>query len=67
VETFIVRIWTPAPELAREITSPELKGDVEHVRTKARSRFRSTSDLVEILSAVARSADGPGAERFKGT
>ena len=67
METFIVRVWKPSPELAHEISSPELKGDVQHARSKTRSPFRSTSDLVEILSAVARSADGASAEHFKET
>jgi hypothetical protein len=67
VETFIVRVWTPSPELAHEISSPELKGDVEHVRSRKRSHFRSTSDLVDILRAHAGRADGATNERFKGT
>jgi hypothetical protein len=63
VETFIVRVWTPSPDLAHEISSPELHGDVEHVRSKRRARFRTTNDLVELLRALAERADEASAER----
>jgi hypothetical protein len=66
VETFIVRVWTPSPELAHEVSSSELRGDVEHVGSRKRSHFCSTSDLVEILRAAAKPADGRTAEGFKG-
>jgi hypothetical protein len=49
VETFIVRVWTPAPKLAAEISSRELRGNVEHLPSKQQLTFRSTDDLIEIL------------------
>jgi hypothetical protein len=66
VETFIVRVWTPSAKLAHEVTSPELHGDVEHVRSRKRSHFHSTSELVELLRAVARPTEHASAERLKG-
>jgi hypothetical protein len=67
VETFIVRVWTPSPELAHEVTSPELHGDVEHVRSRTRLHFHSTNELVELLRAVARPTERGSAERLKRT
>jgi hypothetical protein len=64
VETFIVRVWTPSPALAHEVSSPELHGDVEHVRSRQRTQFRCASDLVEILRAVVEPAGAPSQERF---
>ena len=49
METFIVRVWAPSPELAAEVTSRELHGNVEHVSSKQKLPFRSTDDLIEIL------------------
>jgi hypothetical protein len=61
VETFIVRVWAPSPELAAEISSRELHGNVEHVSSKQQLSFRSTDDLIEILRCppgdAARSLD----------
>jgi hypothetical protein len=51
METFVVRIWTPSPELAREASAAVLRGTVEHVGTKAQTQFRTGSDLLEILTA----------------
>ena len=66
METFIVRVWTPSPELAHEVSSTELHGDVEQVRSRRRWQFRSTSDLVEILRAVASPAERDRAKGLKG-
>jgi hypothetical protein len=61
VETFIVRVWTPSPELAREISSSELHGNVEHVASKRQLPFRSTDDLLENLRRTP--GEAPEAER----
>jgi hypothetical protein len=49
VETFIVRLWTPSPELADEIPVGELHGSVEHLGSKDSRRFRNGDDLLDIL------------------
>ena len=53
METFIVRLWAPAPELAEEISPGELHGSVEHVGSKDTRRFRNGDDLLEILTSHA--------------
>lgn len=63
VETFIVRIWTPSPDLAAEITTPELHGNVEHVRSKRSNRFRTSEDLVEFLRVALEPADDSSQDR----
>lgn len=60
METFIVRLWAPAPELAQEISPSELHGSVERVGWKDARRFRNGDDLLEILKAA---LDPPGQER----
>jgi hypothetical protein len=52
VETFIVRLWTPSPELADEIAADELHGSVEHVRSRESSPFRNGDDLLELLKVA---------------
>jgi hypothetical protein len=59
VETFIVRVWTPSPDLADEIPTPELHGNVEHVGTRRSSAFRTSEELVELLKAVLEPGDDP--------
>ena len=53
METFIVRLWAPAPDLAEEISPGELHGSVEHVGSKDSRRFRNGDDLLEILTSHA--------------
>jgi hypothetical protein len=50
VETFVIRIWTPAerdddPECSR------LRGLVEHVGSAERDAFRSADELLAFLKA----------------
>jgi hypothetical protein len=49
VETFIVRLWAPAPELAEEISPGELHGSVDHLRGRESYRFQTGDGLLEIL------------------
>lgn len=67
METFIVRVWTPSQDLAHEISSSELHGSVEHIGSKDPVPFQNAGDLLEILSAVLRTAPEEDAERFKPT
>lgn len=59
METFIVRVWTPSPELGGEVASDELRGVVERVGSKEQLQFGSASDLLDIMSsAVQAGAQG---------
>ncbi len=49
METFIVRLWAPSPDLAEEISPGELHGSVEHVGSKDSRRFKNGDGLLEIL------------------
>lgn len=53
METFIVRLWAPAPDLAEEISPDELHGSVEHVGSKDTRRFQDGDDLLGILTSHA--------------
>ncbi len=53
METFIVRLWAPAPDLAQEISPGGLQGSVEHVGSKDTRRFENGPDLLEILTSLA--------------
>jgi hypothetical protein len=53
VETFIVRVWTPSPELAHEIPAGELHGSIEHVRSRESTQFQTGDHLLEILRLAA--------------
>lgn len=53
METFIVRLWAPAPDLAEEISPGELHGSVEHVASKDTRRFQNGDDLLVILTSHA--------------
>jgi hypothetical protein len=56
VDTFVVRVWTPAePEEGGFET--ELQGVVEHVASGASSRFTRAAELAELLRAM-RSSRG---------
>ncbi len=57
METFIVRLWAPAPELAQELSPSELHGSVERVGSKDTRRFRNGDDLLQILKSA---LDPPG-------
>ena len=47
METYVVRVWTPAPEEPEGATG--LRGEVEHPRTGHRQAFTSVDDLAEAL------------------
>ncbi len=64
METFIVRIWTPSPELTDEISKGDFRGSVEHAGSSDSVQFRTAEDLVRVLkTAIARDHD----TRLKGT
>ena len=66
METFIVRVWTPSPDLAHEIAPGDLRGNVEHVGSRAQAQFRDADDLLEILRRVLEPAEEAShPERFK--
>jgi len=49
VQTFVVRVWTPAPTVAPE-THPELlRGVVEHPATGWHERFTADEELLAFL------------------
>jgi hypothetical protein len=50
VETFVVRIATPAPG-AMDAASRELHGVVEQLRSKRSQPFRGNDELLRLLSA----------------
>lgn len=52
METFVVRVWTPSPDLTAEISQIELRGTVERVGTNEQSQFHTGSELLEILAAM---------------
>jgi hypothetical protein len=49
VETFIVRLWTPSPDLVDEVPENELQGSVDHLRARESYRFQTGDGLLEIL------------------
>ena len=49
METFVVQIWTPAPEVEAEVTLRELHGVVEHIGSKQQVAFRSDEELLDAL------------------
>jgi hypothetical protein len=49
VETFVVRVWTPAQP---ERGSPQLRGLVEHVRAGEPRSFDGGRELLSILETV---------------
>jgi hypothetical protein len=67
VETFLVRVWTPARELAAEMPPGELHGVVERVGADDRAPFRSGQELLEILRSAARPPSALPPAGFKGT
>jgi hypothetical protein len=67
VETFVVRIWTPAQELAAEMPAGELHGVVERVGADYRAPFRNAQELLEILRSAAQPPSALPPAGFKGT
>ena len=68
METFVVRIWMPSPELTEEVPPDELRGHVEHIGSSERTQFRNADDLLEILrAALEPSEEAQRPERFKQT
>ena len=47
METFVVRVWTPAETRADEPL--ELHGVIEHVGSAEAQRFRCPGELLELL------------------
>ena len=66
METFIVRLWEPSPDLADEISTGQLHGSVEHVGSKDSRRFTNGDDLLEILR-LALDPRAEGTERPSST
>jgi len=56
VETFIVRLWAPAPDLAEGVAASEVRGSVEHIGSKRQAPFRSGQELLDVMRAVASDA-----------
>jgi hypothetical protein len=53
VETFVVRIWTPAPaDPGADGERFPLRGLVEHVGSADRRAFRGAGELLAFLEAV---------------
>jgi hypothetical protein len=68
VETFVVRVWTPAQALADEVPLGELHGIVERVGSdQRRQAFRSSQELLEILRSATPLVGAPVPRRFKKT
>lgn len=62
METFIVRVWTPAD--GQPVAEAGLHGEVEHVGTGGARRFDRAEDLLAFLaasSAVDRQDEGEAA------
>jgi hypothetical protein len=67
METFVVRVWTPAQALADEVQLDELHGIVERVGSDQRQAFRSGEELLEILRSATPLVGAPVPRRFKKT
>jgi hypothetical protein len=52
METFVVRLWTPARGLADEISAKAVHGTLEHVPTGRKVTFHSDKELVERMLAL---------------
>jgi hypothetical protein len=63
VETFVVRVWTPAPKGAPETDSGPLRGVVEHPSTGRQETFTADEELLAFLR---QQAERGGWERGKG-
>jgi hypothetical protein len=51
VETFVVRLWTPAPELGEDGDALVLRGLVDHPRSGGSTPFERDDELVRLLRA----------------
>ena len=49
METFVVRVWTPAPTEAPEADTGKLRGVVEHPSTGRHERFTVDEELLAFL------------------
>jgi hypothetical protein len=49
VETFVIRVWTPAGHLA-EAESDRLRGIAEHIGSGEHDAFRDTDELLAFLA-----------------
>ncbi len=67
METFIVRLWAPSPDLAEEISPGELHGSVEHVGSKDSRPFTNGDDLLEILRIALDAPRKNGTEHSSST
>jgi hypothetical protein len=67
VETFVVRVWTPAQALADEVPPGELHGIVERIGSDQRKTFRNSQELLEILRSATSLMGAPPPRRFKKT
>ena len=61
MRTFIVRIWIPSPERARELSAVELRGKIEQIGSTEHLPFRSSEELVSLLRDALASGDDPQA------
>ncbi|MBA3434482.1 MAG: hypothetical protein H0U08_10360 [Actinobacteria bacterium] len=57
METFIVRVWTPSPDLANESSAGELHGSIEHIRSRESGQFHTGGHLLEILRGALLSSE----------
>jgi hypothetical protein len=67
VETFVVRVWTPAEALADEVPPGELHGIVERIGSDQRETFRNSQELLDILRSATPLLGASVPRRFKRT
>jgi hypothetical protein len=61
METFVIRIWTPAADDAPD--DLELRGLAEHVAGGERTAFRGSRELVAFLESALESSQKSSRER----
>jgi hypothetical protein len=71
METFVVRVWVPAPEEPAE-SDTGFRGILEDVGSHARTKFNSADELIALVSAALRARrdatdDGHAFHERKGT
>ncbi len=59
MQTFLVRVWTPASGEEDE-ERPRLSGMVEHVASRRRETFQGELDLLEFIQACLQTPQGVG-------
>lgn len=67
MQTFVIRVWTPAAAEARQATS--VRGRVEHVGSGADSAFVNAAELAEFIDTIMNSGatrDDAGAGTSRG-